>query len=105
MPAVIELAQRFGARGLRVMGVTKSGEDDEERKSVLEAAHEEKMSWPTLLDPRGEWWSAAEVGMAPSFLVYGKDGKLVYRHSGKLVTDSEGFTNLAAAIEKALASG
>jgi hypothetical protein len=105
VPAVIELAQRFGTRGLRVMGVTKSGEDEEERKTVLEAAHEEKMSWPTLLDPQGAWWSAAEVGMAPSFLVYGKDGKLVYRHTGKLVKDSEGFAALAAAIEKALGSG
>lgn len=105
MPAVIELAQRFGTRGLRVMGVTQSGENDEERKRVLEAARDEKMSWPTLLDPDGAWWSAAEVGVAPTFLVYGKDGRLVYRHTGKLVAGTEGFTALAAAIEQALGSG
>lgn len=105
MPAVIELARRFGTRGLRVMGVTQSGESDEERKSVLEAAREEKMSWPTLLDPEGAWWSAAGVGMAPTFLVYGKDGRLVYRHTGKLVKDTEGFTALSKAIEQALGSG
>ena len=102
---MIELAQRYGTRGLRVMGVTKSGEDDEERKTVLETAHEEKMSWPTLLDPQGAWWSAADLGVAPTFLVFGKDGRLVYRHTGKLVKDTEGFTALTKAIEQALGSG
>lgn len=102
MPAVLELAQRFGARGLRVMGVTESGATSEERQAVIEAAREEKMDWPTLLDPKGKWWSAAEMGVAPTFLVYGKDGRLVHRHTGKLVAGSEGFTAMAAAIERAL---
>jgi hypothetical protein len=84
------------------MGVTKSGENEEERKSVLEAAHEEKMSWPTLLDPEATWWAAADVGVAPTFLVYGKDGRLVYRHTGKLTKGSEGLAALEGAVEKAL---
>lgn len=105
MPAVIELAQRFGARGLRVMGVTESAVSGDERQSVIDAAVEEKMTWPTLLDPGGAWWSAAEGGVAPTFLIYGKDGRLVYRHTGKLTQGTDGFTALAAAIEQALGSG
>lgn len=102
MPAVIELAQRFGARGLRVMGVTESAAEGEERQAVINAAREEKMTWPTLLDPQGAWWAAAGMGVAPTFQVYGKDGRLVYRHTGKLVQGSAGFDEMSAAIEKAL---
>ena len=102
MPAVLSLAQRFGARGLRVIGVTKDGEDQEERKGVLDAVQEEKMTYPTLLDPSGVWWSAADLGMAPTFLVVGKDGRLAYRYTGKLVEGTESYTALTAAIEQAL---
>ncbi|MEZ4299649.1 MAG: TlpA disulfide reductase family protein [Polyangiaceae bacterium] len=99
---MIELAQRFGTRGLRVMGVTMAGENDEERTLVLDAAHEEKMSWPTLLDPDAEWWTRAEVGHQPVFLIFGKDGKLTYRHSGRLLVGTDGYNAMAKAIESAL---
>lgn len=99
---MLSLAQRFGARGLRVVGVTKSGEDNEEKASVFEAAQEEKMTYPTLLDPTGAWWDAAEVGVAPTFLVFGKDGRLAYRHTGKLMEGTDGFAALTSAIEEAL---
>ena len=104
MPAVLSLAQRFGTRGLRVVGVTLSGEDEQQRRDVAEAAKEEKMTYPTLLDPSGAWWDAAGVGVAPTFLVVGKDGRLAYRHTGKLTEGSEGFTKLVAAIEQSLQS-
>lgn len=102
---MLDLVARFGARGLRVMGVTQSGEDEDERNAVIEAARAEKMTWPTLLDPSGAWWAEAELGVAPTFLVFGKDGRLVHRHTGKLTIDSEGFTALVRAIEQALAGG
>lgn len=99
---MLSLAQRFGARGLRVIGVTKDGDDDERRRVVLGAAKEEKMTYPTLLDPSGAWWDAAGLGVAPTFLVIGKDGRLAYRHTGKLVEGSEAFAKMAAAIEQSL---
>ena len=102
MPAVSTLAQRFGTRGLRVIGVTKSGENAEEKASVVEAVEDEKMTYPTLLDPEGVWWDAAEVGLAPTFLIVGKDGRLVYRHTGKLSEGTPGFAAMVAAIEQAL---
>ena len=42
------------------------------------------------------------MGLAPTFLVIGKDGKLAYRHTGKLLQGTEGFTKLADAIDQAL---
>jgi len=102
VPAVLTLAQRFGTRGLRVVGVTKDGANDEAKQGVLAAIKEEKMTYPTLLDPDGAWWSAAEVGMAPTFLIVGKDGRLAYRHTGKLMEGTPAYAAVVAAIEQAL---
>lgn len=103
MPAVLALAARFGARGLRVVGVTQDGADEERRKVVAEAAKEEKMTYPTLLDADGAWGASAAIGGVPSFVVAGKDGRVTYRHAGKLVEGTPAFDALAAAIEGALA--
>jgi hypothetical protein len=102
VPALLALAKLFGARGLRVVGVTVSGEDQEERASVIDAIREEKMDYPTALDPSGAWWNAAEMGVAPTFLIVGKDGRLAYRHSGKLLEGTEAFAKMKAAIDEAL---
>lgn len=102
MPAVLVLARRFEARGLRVIGVTESALSGEERDSVLGAIRAEKMTYPTLLDPDSAWWNGAELGVAPTFLVVSKDGRVVHRVSGKLTEGSDAFAKLAAAIDEAL---
>ena len=101
---MLALERRFGARGLRVVGVTKDGEDEAERNHVAETAKEEKMTYPSFLDIDGSWTSGSKLGMAPSFLVVGKNGKMLYRASGKLVEGTPAFEELARAIERALAS-
>jgi len=101
---VLELERRFGARGLRVIGVTKDGEDDEERKHVADTAKEEKMTYPSFLDLDGSWTKSSKLGFPPSFLVVGKNGRLVYRHAGKLLQGTAEYDQLAAAIDKALAA-
>jgi hypothetical protein len=99
---VLSLAGRFGARGLRVVSVTKDGAEEDDRKHVAETAREEKMTYPCFLDVDGSWSQTAEVGGIPAFLIVGKDGRLAYRHSGKLTESSEAFEKMRAAIEMAL---
>jgi hypothetical protein len=101
---VLALERRFGARGLRVIGVTKDGEDEAERKHVAETAKEEKMTYPSFLDIDGSWTKASRLGMVPAFLVVGKHGRLLYRYSGKLVEGTPQFDEVAAAIDRALAA-
>jgi hypothetical protein len=102
VPAVLSLEGRFGARGLRVVGVTKDGEDADEKKTVADTAREEKMTYPTFLDVDGRWSSQADVGLNPIFLLIGRDGKLAYRFGGKLLRDTDDYAALERAVEAAL---
>lgn len=99
---MLALEGRYEARGLRVVSVTKDGEDEDDRKHVAETAREEKMSYPCFLDVDGAWSEKAEVGGIPAFVVVDRDGKVAYKHSGKLSENTEGFEKMRGAIEKAL---
>jgi hypothetical protein len=103
VPAVLELQRRFGARGLRVVSVTKHGEDAEEKKAVAETARAEHMTYPCFLDIGGGWSDQAGLGINPMFLVVGRDGKLAYRFGGKLLTGTDDYAALEKAVEAALA--
>ncbi len=102
MPAVLELAGRFGARGLRVVSVTTHGEDEQERSFVASVAKEEKMTYPCFLDVDGGWSKSAGVGHIPAFVVLDRQGQLVYRHGGKLLQGTADYDALVHAIETAL---
>jgi hypothetical protein len=105
VPAVLSLERRFRARGLRVVSVTKHGDDAADRAHVAETAQEEKMDYPCFLDTDGSWSDKAGLGHVPAFVVVGKDGRLVYRSAGKLVEGSRDYEELAQAIDKALEKG
>lgn len=104
MPAVLALHGRFQARGLRVSGVSEfdASDAEAERKSAEEAAREEKMDYPTYLDDANTWSKKHDVAAIPAFLVLNREGKVVYRHRGKLVVDSPAYAEMTKAIEKAL---
>lgn len=106
MPAVLALHERFQARGLRVSGVTEFDPTDaeSERKSAAEAASEEKMVYPTYLDENNAWSKKHDVAQIPAFVVLGRDGKVLFRHKGKLVVDSPTFAEMAKTIDAALGS-
>jgi hypothetical protein len=104
VPAVLALAGRFGTRGLRVVSVTKHGEDDADRALVAKVAGDEKMTYPCFLDVDGSWSDRARIGHVPAFTVVDKSGRLVYRHGGKLLEGTADFDALVQAIELALAA-
>jgi hypothetical protein len=104
IPAVHALERRFKDRGLRLIGVTGSGETEQEKADVERVAKEHHMTSPTFLDIDGSFAQASGLGHNPSFLIVGRDGKTVFRFAGKLVEGSEGFDQLAQAIERALAA-
>jgi hypothetical protein len=99
---VLELERRYSARGLRVISVTEDGEDEARRKHVAETAREEKMTYPCFLDVDGTWSDSAEMASIPVFVVVGRDGRMVYKHSGKLSEGSEALAEMSRAIDKAL---
>ena len=104
MPAVMTLHGRFKARGLRVVGVSNFDPTDaeNERNGAAVAAREEKMDYPTYLDENNGWSKKHGIADIPAFLVLGRDGRVVFRHHGKLVEGSSAYTEMAKAIETAL---
>jgi hypothetical protein len=104
VPAVLALHGRFQARGLRVSGVSDfdTTEPESERKGVTDAALAEKMDYPTYLDDNSVWSKKHGVAEIPAFLVVNRDGKIVFRHRGKLLVDSPVYLEMAKAIEKSL---
>ena len=98
IPAVLELERRHGARGLRVVSVTR--EDD--RAEVESAAKEHGMDYPGFLDVDGAWSGAAQMRAIPAFVIVDKQGRLAYRHAGRLSKDSESFERMNAIVENAL---
>lgn len=104
MPAVVALHGRFKARGLRALGVVNfdPADAESERQSAIEAAQEEKMDYPTYLDENGAWSKKHGVADIPAFLVINRDGRVVFRHRGKLVIDSPAYVEMTKAIETAL---
>ena len=97
------LERRFQGRGLRLIGVTGTGETEEERAEVERVAREHHMTSPTYFDVDGWFANKSGLGNNPAFLVIGKDGRSVYRAAGKLTEGTEQFDRLAQAIERALA--
>lgn len=103
MPAVLALAGRYQARGLRVIGTSSLDPDDAEaeRKSAEEAAKEERMTWPSYLDTASTWAKPIGLSEIPAFLVVGKDGRVLFRHQGKLVKDSPAYAAMERALDQA----
>lgn len=104
MPAVLALHGRFGARGLRVIGISSFDPDDAEaeRKAAEEAVREEKMDYATYLDTNGTWSKTAGLVDIPAFALLGPDGRVLFRHRGKLTLGAEAYAEMERAIERAL---
>ena len=84
--------------------MTKEGDEEDGRKDVLEAIHEEKMDYPCFLDQGGAWSKQASVAHIPAFVVLDRAGRVAYRFAGKLLEGSSAFEELANAITKALST-
>jgi peroxiredoxin len=72
MPDLEALYERFGARGLVVLGIS-----DEEAVKVEPFIRERKISFPVLLDPGRKVNGMFVVEGIPKTFVYDRDGKLV----------------------------
>lgn len=95
---MLALERRYGIRGLRVVSVTR----EEDRQRVAAVAKGERMTYACYLDTDGAWSKAAEARTIPQFLLVDRNGRLAFRHTGKLVEGSSGFVQLAEVLERAL---
>ena len=106
MPAVIALARRYEARGLRVVSTTPINRADnrEEREAIAEAIREEQMPYACYLDAESSWSLRTGLRRVPSFALVGRDGVVRYRARGVLLEGNEEFRAMVDAIERELSA-
>jgi hypothetical protein len=94
------LVERNAARGLRAVAITTHGSNAEERAEVEKVARDHGMVAPSFLDTSGKWSSAAGITLEPAFLLIDREGRVAYRHAGKLTSDSDAFARMTSIIDK-----
>lgn len=100
IPAVKSLEKRHHGRGLRTISVTEHGTD--ERQWVADAVEQHGMDYPCYLDGDGAWSKQAGIKLIPVFVLVDAEGRVAYRHAGKLVEGSADYKALDAAIVRTL---
>lgn len=97
MAALDSLRTQYTAKGLRVVAVSVDNGDIEKVRRFAQTNH---LGMTVAHDPMSAINSTYEVVGVPTTFIIGRDGKLVWRHTGN-VTDV--MTDARAAIEKSLA--
>jgi cytochrome c biogenesis protein CcmG/thiol:disulfide interchange protein DsbE len=81
MPFLADLATRYGARGLQVIGVNADGISKEKIRETLPQIGITP-SYPLVCDPEFKVMDAFGVTATPFTLVIRPDGKVTYEHVG-----------------------
>lgn len=97
IPALEQLHQTYGPRGLHVVGVSIDQGDQEQ--GIREFLQEFGASYPIWLDPDGEITTAYSTMGVPNTFLIGPDGTLLWKHVGPVTADN---AELRALIEKSL---
>jgi len=96
MAALDSLEREFSARGVNVVGVSVDEGDIEKVRRFAESNH---LGFTVAHDPAGDIQRSYQVVGVPTTFVVGKDGTLLWRHTGNI----DGIMpEVRAAVEKAL---
>ena len=87
--------QVYGERGLKIVSIHSRGSD----LPVENAIAELEITYPVADDRSGDTWDAYDVRATPTMALIGRDGSLLYRQVGRIITD-----DTVARIEAALES-
>jgi peroxiredoxin len=97
MAALDSLKSEFGARGVRVIGVSvDQGRIDKVRQYV----ESNRLGFSVSHDPAGDIQRLYQVVGVPATFVVGKDGHLVWRHTGNIAAILD---EVRASVRKAIA--
>lgn len=95
IPALEQLHQAYGPRGLQVIGVSIDQGDQEQ--GIREFMQEFGASYPVWLDPDGEVATVfSTVGVPNTFLI-GPDGQVLWKHVGPVKADDAELRRLIEA--------
>jgi hypothetical protein len=78
--------------------------DGADRQAYASIAQDEHMTYPDYLDYHSEWARQNAISLRPSFMLIGRDGKVVTRVTAVLFQSAPEFQQLSTAIEQSLAA-
>lgn len=81
MPFLERLHNKYGSKGLAILGVNTDGVDGELLKKFLPTLPI-KVSYPIVIDPEFELADSFQMMAAPLTIVIAKDGTVRFRHEG-----------------------
>jgi peroxiredoxin len=97
MAALDSLRTKYASRGLRVVAVSVDNGDIDKVRKFAESNH---LGMTVAHDPASTINQTYEVVGVPTTFIIGRDGKLLWRHTGNV---TEVMPEAKATIEKALA--
>ena len=97
-PELETLHQKFGPRGLKVVGVSV---DDTGVPGVKQFVTENKITYPIAVDADGKIANVLRTTVLPTSILIGRDGKILWRKVGAVMPNE--LTAVNAIIEQALA--
>jgi len=104
LPWVRELRERYGKRGLTILGVhTPEFDREKSRRAVADAVRDHGLDVPTLLDNDYAYWKALDNAYWPTFYLVDRRGCVRARHVGETHAGSERARRVEAVIEGLLA--
>jgi cytochrome c biogenesis protein CcmG/thiol:disulfide interchange protein DsbE len=93
-PWMESLQKKYGERGLQVVTINVDADPAAGAKFV----HEMKSSLPVIHDPKGTIAQRYKLEVMPTSFVYGRDGKLQFRHEGFRPKESAALESKIAAL-------
>ncbi len=97
VPALEQLHQAYGPRGLEVVGVSIDQGDQEQ--GIREFMREYRASYPVWLDPDGAVTTVFSTMGVPNTFLIGPDGDVLWKHVGPVKADDAELRRL---IEESL---
>jgi len=96
-PELEALHQKYGARGLKVIGVSV---DDTGVPGVKQFVSENKISYPIAIDADGRVANMLHTTVLPTSVLIGRDGKILWRKVGAVMPNE--LSAVDSIIEQAL---
>lgn len=95
IPALVELSQKYSANNLVIIGVAM---DYDPESQVREMVRQKKMTYPVVLDSKGELAEAfGQVTLTPTTFFISKDGK-IFKHKLGEISHAELETTIQGLI-------
>lgn len=96
-PELEALHQKYGTKGLRVIGVSV---DDTGTPGVKQFVTENKISYPIAIDADGRVANLLHTTVLPTSIIIGRDGRILWRKVGAVMPNELASVN--SIIEQAL---